>query len=680
MTQSTSPALPAIGLVEGNAGRAARDSFFAHHGVWAPGVRAFRRMGFGTKALCISMMFLIPITLLTWSFLRVGQTSLDDTAKERRGVQLEREVLSALRLALSHQLASTQAAMVANASDTTSKNTGLDDARGKSQTQLKRLLESAPTLVAEFGSTEELKAVKDAAAVLLQKAGSAAAEGPAHETYVEALLQFAAEVGDNSGLALDPELASYYLISAAVLDGPALLSEIATLRRVGTQALATGAITNSQTRQLLRGQPLLARRVGVVNAAYAKVAAADKSVVSALKHAEALKLVEAFSTLVDTGPLDADGPKGDAASFAVQGTAAIEATADVLVRTLDGIDRLLDARSDGTRQFRHLILGALVVSLLLAAYFFYSFYKVLNGGLEEVERHLLAISEGDLTTHPHAWGSDEPARLMSTLQTLQISLRGIVSSVRESADSVVSSSTQVSAGAMDLSARTENAASNLEETAAAMEELGVTVRQTADSAVHAATLASNNSQAAQRTGEVIERVVITMQEINASSSKIGEIIGTIDGIAFQTNILALNAAVEAARAGEQGRGFAVVAAEVRALAQRSATAAREIKTLITASMEKVAAGTQVAQGAGNTMRDLVNTARQMNNIVSEISTAASEQSKGIAQVGEAVQQLDEMTQQNAALVEETSAASSALAERAGTLLDDVGRFNLPAVA
>jgi methyl-accepting chemotaxis protein len=610
--------------------------------------------------------------LLTWSFLRVGQTSLDDTAKERLGVQFQHEILSTLRVALAHQQTAVQAAA--------GNKVGLDEVRAKAQAQLQKLNDINAKLGTEFTTAENFKAIKEAAAPLAKFEGSARAVSLAHGEYVDALLDLAAHVADESGLALDPELASYYLISATVLNGPDMLAQLGRLRATGIEVLAAGAVTPAQTRDLVRGQPLLARRVGDMKTAIAKVAAADAAAVLGLKHVEAFKQIEEFAGQLDGVLLAADGPKGDAAAFASQATAAIEAGADMVERGFDATERLLAARSTSVRAFRNLVMGALLSALALVVYLFCSFYKVLNGGLKEVERHLLAISEGNLTTHPHAWGSDEPARLMVTLQTLQHSLRGIVSSVRESADSVVSSSTQVSAGAMDLSARTENAASNLEETAAAMEQLGVTVRQTADSAVHAAALASNNSQAAQRTGEVIERVVVTMQEINASSSKIGEIIGTIDGIAFQTNILALNAAVEAARAGEQGRGFAVVAAEVRALAQRSATAAREIKTLITASMEKVAAGTQVAQGAGNTMRDLVNTARQMNNIVSEISTAASEQSKGIAQVGEAVQQLDEMTQQNAALVQETSSASEALADRAGTLIDEVGRFRLPAVA
>jgi len=231
---------------------------------------------------------------------------------------------------------------------------------------------------------------------------------------------------------------------------------------------------------------------------------------------------------------------------------------------------------------------------------------------------------------------------------------------------------------MDLSARTEQTAANLEESASSMEEISSTVRHTADNVREAAQVAAGNSQSAARGGAVIAEVVSTMQEINTSSKKISDIIGTIDGIAFQTNILALNAAVEAARAGEQGRGFAVVASEVRSLAQRSAQAAREIKTLITTSVEKVESGTKVVRGAGDTMQELVVNARRMNDLLTEISTAASEQSNGVAQVGVAVNDLDRMTQQNAALVEQTAAAASALKDQAVGLAGEVARFKMPA--
>jgi methyl-accepting chemotaxis protein len=233
---------------------------------------------------------------------------------------------------------------------------------------------------------------------------------------------------------------------------------------------------------------------------------------------------------------------------------------------------------------------------------------------------------------------------------------------------------------MDLSARTEQTAANLEQSAASMEEISSTVRHTADNVRQAAEVAANNSQAAARGGSVIAEVVSTMDDINNSSRKIGDIIGVIDGIAFQTNILALNAAVEAARAGEQGRGFAVVAAEVRSLAQRSAQAAKEIKTLISTSVEKVASGSKVVKDAGVTMQELVANAGRMNELLAEISSAASEQSEGVAQVGSAVSELDRMTQQNAALVEQTAAAASALKDQAIGLASEVDSFKLPAGA
>ena len=254
----------------------------------------------------------------------------------------------------------------------------------------------------------------------------------------------------------------------------------------------------------------------------------------------------------------------------------------------------------------------------------------------------------------------------------------IVSSVRTSSVSIVDASTGIAKASQDLSTRTLHSSSNLEETASSMEEISSTVKHTADSVREAAAVASSNSQTASHGGAVIAEVVSTMQGINASSKKIGDIIATIDGIAFQTNILALNAAVEAARAGEQGRGFAVVAAEVRSLAQRSAQAAREIKTLITASVERVESGAKVVKGAGDTMNELVANAQRINSLLLEISTASSEQSAGVTQVGSALNDLDHMTQQNAALVEQTATAAAGLKDQAQDLVLQVAKFKLPA--
>ena len=321
--------------------------------------------------------------------------------------------------------------------------------------------------------------------------------------------------------------------------------------------------------------------------------------------------------------------------------------------------------------------GVFALALAVAGYLFLSFYRVMDGGLKETRRHLRAMTAGDLTTSPHPWGNDEAAQLMFELRAMQVSLRTIVLSVRGSSESIVHASSEIASASMDLSNRTEQAAAKLEQSAASMEEISATVKHTADNVRQAAAVAADNAQAAARGGAVIAEVVSTMDDINESSKRIGDIIGVIDGIAFQTNILALNAAVEAARAGEQGRGFAVVATEVRSLAQRSAQAAREIKKLIATSVGKVASGSQVVQSAGATMEVLVGNAGRMNELLAQISTAASEQSNGVSQVGAAVSELDEMTQQNAALVEETAAAAAALNEQATGLAKEVGRFKLP---
>ncbi len=287
-----------------------------------------------------------------------------------------------------------------------------------------------------------------------------------------------------------------------------------------------------------------------------------------------------------------------------------------------------------------------------------------------------AIASGDLSQPIDDHGRDETAELLRSLNSMQQQLRSLVGQIRSSADSIQTASTEVATGNADLSQRTENTASNLQQTASSIEQLTGTVRQSADAASQANQLASSASSVAQRGGAVVAQVVSTMDEINASSKKIADIIGTIDGIAFQTNILALNAAVEAARAGEQGRGFAVVAGEVRSLAQRSAEAAREIKSLIGTSVDKVETGARLVQDAGSTMGEIVASVQRVSDIIGEITAAAAEQSTGIGQVNGAVVQLDQMTQQNAALVEESAAAAESLREQASRLSSAVGVFRL----
>ena len=286
------------------------------------------------------------------------------------------------------------------------------------------------------------------------------------------------------------------------------------------------------------------------------------------------------------------------------------------------------------------------------------------------------VADGDLSSHIEVASTDETGQLMQALQHMNDSLAKVVGEVRGGTDSMATATSQIAAGNQDLSSRTEEQASSLEETAASMEELTSTVRQNADNARQANQLALTASGVAVEGGDVVAQVVQTMDAINNSSRKIVDIIGVIDGIAFQTNILALNAAVEAARAGEQGRGFAVVASEVRSLAQRSAAAAKEIKVLIDDSVSKVQQGSQQVGEAGKTMEEIVSSVRRVTDIMGEITAASQEQTSGIEQVNQAIAQMDQVTQQNAALVEEAAAAADALQAQAGQLSQVVSVFKL----
>jgi methyl-accepting chemotaxis protein len=320
-----------------------------------------------------------------------------------------------------------------------------------------------------------------------------------------------------------------------------------------------------------------------------------------------------------------------------------------------------------------ILLVSMAVSVAVALVMSRAIVRRLDTAISAAKR----IAAGDLTTEVHVGkGSDETADLLRALEAMTQNLRSLVGEVSGSAHAVADTSAQIAQGNLDLSQRTEEQASTLEETASQMEELTSTVTQNADNARQASQMAAGAADVARKGGDVVGQVVHTMSGISDSSRKIADIIGVIDGIAFQTNILALNAAVEAARAGEQGRGFAVVAAEVRSLAQRSATAAKEIKGLIADSVGKVDAGTKLVDAAGRTMGEIVDSVRKVSDIIAEIAAASQEQSAGIEQVNTAVTQMDQVVQQNASLVEEATAATESMREQAGSLLQSVSRFRL----
>ncbi len=339
--------------------------------------------------------------------------------------------------------------------------------------------------------------------------------------------------------------------------------------------------------------------------------------------------------------------------------------------------------ADGGEQANVVYHGALTLmfslgaaALLIGTTFAYWVTRSVTGPIQQAVRIAETVAAGDLTSRIDINSTDETGQLLQALKDMNGSLVRIVGEVRTGTETIATASSQIAAGNLDLSSRTEQQASSLEETASSMEELTSTVKQNADNARQANALAVSASDVALKGGAVVSQVVDTMASINASSKKIVDIIGVIDGIAFQTNILALNAAVEAARAGEQGRGFAVVASEVRNLAQRSAAAAKEIKTLIGDSVEKVDAGAKLVDQAGATMNEIVESVKRVTDIMGEITAASTEQTSGIEQINEAICQMDQVTQQNAALVEEAAAAAESLQDQAGTLAQVVAVFKL----
>ena len=624
----------------------AGDGFFAHHGLWAPGVRVFRRLGFRAKALIVSGCFLLPLAIVATGWFTKMSGDLDFTRQELAGTRYLQDLAAA-------QTALLDLRRLAQAPDAAAHATQ------------RRQLGERWAVWSPSPAPGEPALVEAAAIDGLRQALSAAGHGPAalaaHDALIDQYLAAVGQVLDSSNLALDPELASYYLMDATLLRLPALADQLQRLalhaQRDGAQALSTRSadlLIETQLAQLRSGLTKIEPHLPTLK--------------------QRTRLDEVLADIARTRAL-ASQPE-QAAGVLPAATAAITRLAEAQQVMTAELATLLDARATTLANTRLAVGVAMLLSLGMAMYLFHCFFLVMSGGLKETRRHLLAMSHGDLTTSPSPWGCDEAAELMNDLRDMQEALRQMVTRMHLASRDIVDSSATFASGMRDLSQRSEHSAESLQQSAAAMEQIAVTVRHTASHTDEVARLARDNADAATDGGRVMDEVVETMEGIRSASSRIGDIIATIDGIAFQTNILALNAAVEAARAGEQGRGFAVVAGEVRALAQRSAQAAREIKSLIGASVDQVEAGTVLAQEAGSAIADIVREAERVNALIGEISSTSGEQSRGFEQINQAMGQLDQNTQQNAAAVEETAAAAESLRRQTQSLVEAVHGFKL----
>jgi methyl-accepting chemotaxis protein len=647
---------------------AAHDGFFAHHGVWAVGVRLFRRLKFRSKVALIASAFVLPLAVLLASLLQLSAESIDMARNERTGLHAMDTYLKVVH-ALTEVRNATRAGLG-----------GLDtraDHQRASQ-QLGQAIDALQALARTEGDPlqlgDDLKKLADEWARARDVQGGVDSQGrTVYGPLVAASNTLFQSMGDRSQLTLDPDLDSFRLIEALYIHGPSAIENLGQVW--GWTAYAAGKpLTAEQARKLATWAALAHQSLGRMKLALDTARKANPDALAVLP-ADALDGLLAWTRAAENvDKLAAQGRGADA--WYADGRQRVQALVDLYARAQPALDGLLQARLARQERQRALQVGVTLAGLALAAYLFVSFGKVLDGGLKETRRHLQAMSAGDLTTTPRPWGSDEAAELMLELHRMQDALRGMVQQVRQGSDQIVQSTSEIAGGAGDLSVRTEQAAASLQESAASMEEIAATVNHTSDHAGQAATRARDNAQRATQGGAVMRDVVATMQGIQASSRRIGEIIGTIDGIAFQTNILALNAAVEAARAGEQGRGFAVVAAEVRSLAGRSAEAAREIKQLIGASVDQVDAGTGIVRQAEAAIGDIESSSQQVRQLLDQVDAGAREQRSGIGQVGTALQDLDRVTQQNAALVEQTAAAASAVQQQAQALAQQVARFRL----
>jgi len=645
--------------------------FFSHHGWLAPGVRLFRGLSFSSKSAWLVGTLIIPVVGLLSMLYHENANVMGIAAQERQGLVYVNAVNG-----LMQDLSELRAAAVFKSSDLTEKQSRV----GASWAQVQK---AQSDLGASFGGETNAGYAKVAKAIpeLLQKPllNTPDATFLAYTDAVDSALSLLVAVGDGSQLALDPQLDTYHMMNLVVVVGPQYVEYLSRLKLLGALTLAEAdgkPAPKDRLRNMERYQNLISYVDPIFENSYHKGIETFPDVAASMDMKGVDSAREAFVAALEKQVL-VDVPKGDRGALLAIAAPAVEKQIALNQQIAKRLDARLQERIVGVEHELMLEFCGPMLFFALTLYLMLAFYKVMRGGLALVSQHLNELAGGDLRNRPiNPRGKDEPALLILDLHKVYDSMHELVRRVRHSARELAMTSAEVSRASNDLSQRTEDAASNLGQQASAVGEIGDQAKQSAQRTMEAAVMAQGNAGVAEEGGVIIGSVIETMRNLQESSRRISDIIGTIDGIAFQTNILALNAAVEAARAGEQGRGFAVVATEVRALAGRSAAAAKEIKELITTSVDQITTGADVVERAGYTMSEIVANAKQINHFLSDIAGATSSQADRVDDIVSAISQLDAHTQQNAALVEETSASAESLSNQADKLTNEIARFKV----
>ncbi len=619
-------------------------------------------------------LFGVPTTLYIIS----AEGVISHKTLEMKGVVPARALLRSMQLMQQHRGMSAilLGGNATVAAQRQAKAQEVDQALQKLQTQLKNGGARNPAI------GQSLATVVTAWNALRDGVAAGQVTGPqsfsGHSDGIAKLFEINDLILDDFRLSLDPDLDSSKLITGGFVALPLLTEELGKMRARGSAILGKKVATADDKLAIISPRQGAVERLRQADQLFQQaflINASLKSVLGATVD-DARKQAAAVIALADEKVLKTENLEFPPQEYFGKFTEAIDAQFKVVDAVIGSLDNTLGQQTAQLRRMEILLLGGIGALALFAAWVGYMLSRSITVPMSESVAMAQRVASCDLTSRAVVTGSDESAQLLHALNDMTGSLVHIVSDVRTSIDVIHVASKEIAMGNADLSSRTESQASSLEETASSMEELTSTVRQNADNARQANSLVTSASELAVKGGKVVGDVVQTMGSIKESSGKIVDIISVIDGIAFQTNILALNAAVEAARAGEQGRGFAVVASEVRSLAQRSASAAKEIKQLISDSVGKVDAGGKLVDEAGATMTEIVTSVRHVADIMGEITAASQEQSSGIEEVNRAITQMDEITQQNAALVEQAAAAAESLQEQADVLAKAVSVFRI----